>query len=84
MIDIDTDRIPDARQQPLMLLWPDAGRALGISRATSYSAASRGELPTVKIGRRLYVRVASLRQLLGLDAEPASSGQARGEVLSDG
>jgi hypothetical protein len=70
----DTDQrarageLPNAEQHPMMLLWPEAGRALGLTRAVTYSAASRGEIPVVKVGRRLYVPTGVLRRKLGLDA----------------
>ena len=51
----------------------DAGRILGLSRASSYQAAANGELPTIKIGRRLLVSKAALAKLLG-EPEPAPSG----------
>jgi excisionase family DNA binding protein len=42
----------------------EAARLLGISRASAYEAAHRGELPVRVIGRRMLVpRVALLRQL---------------------
>lgn len=46
----------------------DAGRVLGVSRGSSYRAANRGEIPTLKLGQRLVVPVAKLKQLLGEDA----------------
>ena len=38
---------------------------LGLSRSSAYEAAKRGEIPTLKVGRRLLVPVARLRRLLG-------------------
>jgi hypothetical protein len=43
----------------------DAGAIVGISRASAYAAANSGDLPTVRIGRRLLVPVAQLRRMLG-------------------
>jgi hypothetical protein len=45
---------------------PEAGRALGLSRNASYEAAKRGEIPTLRFGRRLVVPVAALRRMLAL------------------
>ena len=45
---------------------PTAGKALGISRNAAYQAARRGELPTLRFGKRLVVPTAALRQMLGL------------------
>lgn len=44
-----------------------AGKILGISRRSAYRAANRGEIPTLRIGRRLLVPSAKLLALLGLD-----------------
>lgn len=50
-----------------------AGEVLGISRRSAYRAASAGELPTFKVGRRLLVPTARLLDLLGLPAESLGS-----------
>lgn len=49
-------------------LWPTAGRALGLGRNATYEAAERGEIPTVKVGRKRPVPTAPLRRLLGIEA----------------
>jgi excisionase family DNA binding protein len=43
----------------------EAARLLGISRASAYEAAHRGELPVRVIGRRLLVPRVALLRLLG-------------------
>ncbi|MBV8798448.1 MAG: helix-turn-helix domain-containing protein [Alphaproteobacteria bacterium] len=43
---------------------PEAAQELGISRNSGYEAAARGELPTIRIGRRLLVPRAALDRLL--------------------
>ena len=43
---------------------PEAGRRLGIGRNSAYDAAARGELPTIKIGRRLLVPRAAFERML--------------------
>jgi excisionase family DNA binding protein len=45
-------------------LWPDAGKALGLSRNHTYEAARAGEIPTVKFGRTIRVPLAALRKML--------------------
>lgn len=45
----------------------DAAKVLGISRSYAYMMANTGELPAVRLGRRILVPVASLRDLAGLD-----------------
>ena len=44
---------------------PDAGALLGLSRSSAYRAAARGEIPTIRLGRRLVVPVAKLLEMLG-------------------
>ena len=45
-----------------------AGRCLGLGRSSSYQAAKRGDLPTLRIGRRVVVPTPRLLTLLGADA----------------
>ena len=45
----------------------EAGRYLGISRPTAYDAVRKGDIPSVRINRRVLVPTAALRKLLGLD-----------------
>lgn len=51
-----------------------AGKMLGLSRASSYQAAATGELPTIKIGRRLLVPRAKLAAMLGEDQTAPAAG----------
>jgi excisionase family DNA binding protein len=46
----------------------EAAQVLRISRGSAYEAARVGQIPAVRIGRRLVVPVRALRVLLG--AEP--------------
>ncbi|HEX5877268.1 MAG TPA: helix-turn-helix domain-containing protein [Actinomycetota bacterium] len=50
----------------------EAAQLLGISRATAYEAAHRGELPVRLIGRRMLVPRVALLRLLGQDSPPSS------------
>jgi excisionase family DNA binding protein len=43
----------------------EAGRKLGLSRNSAYEAVKRGELPVIKIGKRLLVPMAALNRMLG-------------------
>jgi hypothetical protein len=62
--------VPTANEQPTMKLWPDVGRdILGLGRASTYGAAQRGEIPTLRIGARVVVPTARLRRMLGLDGD---------------
>lgn len=46
----------------------EAGEILGVSRRSAYRAAETGELPTLRLGRRLLVPTPKLLAMLGLDA----------------
>ena len=59
--------IPSADEQPTVPLWPTTGQALGLGRSATYAAAERGEIPTIRLGGRIIVPTAALRQLLQLD-----------------
>ena len=58
---------PDA---PATLTVPQAGRLLGVSRGAAYRAVETGELPTIRIGRRLLVPVGRLLTILGAGGTP--------------
>jgi excisionase family DNA binding protein len=53
--------------EPLTLTVEEAAKLLGVSRGTAYEAARRGELPTIRLGRRLLVPRARLYELVGAD-----------------
>ena len=46
---------------------PQAGNLLGLGRFAAYEAARRGEIPTVRMGRRKLVPVRALEDLLKLE-----------------
>lgn len=46
----------------------EAGRLLGIGRNQAYEAAKRGDIPTIKIGKRILVPKAALDRMLSGDA----------------
>jgi len=45
-----------------------AGKILGMCRVKSYQCAARGEIPTIRFGRRLHVPTAKLREMLSIEA----------------
>ena len=52
-------------KSPKTISVPDAGRIyFGLSRNTSYRAAERGDIPTIRIGRLLRVPIAALEEIL--------------------
>jgi len=72
---------PDPHLQPTLSV-PAAGRYLGLGRAQAYAAANRGEIPTLRVGRRILVPTALLARRLGLMREDASTtaGNATSEA----
>ena len=62
--------IPDPAEQPTMTV-EAAGQALGISRSSAYEGVRTGEIPSIRVGRRLLVPTAAVRRMLSLDASPA-------------
>ena len=67
MTDQNSSRVPDPEVCPTLNLWPVTGRLLGLSKASTYEAARRGEIPVIRVGRRLLVPTAALRRLLEID-----------------
>ena len=56
---------PDATQHDrLTLTVEEAAQRLGLSRWSAYNLAKNGELPTIKLGRRVLVPKAALDRLL--------------------
>jgi excisionase family DNA binding protein len=51
----------------------EAGKALGVCRNTAYAAVKAGEIPSIKIGRRVLVpRIAFERMLEGAGQKPGT------------
>ena len=60
----------DEQQHQQVRLGPtvvEAAKVLGISRSLAYQLAASGELPTVRLGRRLVVPRRALERLLEVD-----------------
>lgn len=49
---------------PSLLAVPRAAELLGISRAAAYRLVSTGEIPTRRLGGRVYVVTSGLRDLM--------------------
>jgi predicted DNA-binding transcriptional regulator AlpA len=56
---------------PLLLSVPKAAELLGISRAAAYRHASAGDLPCKRLGRRLYIITARLREFIDTEGKAA-------------
>jgi len=47
---------------------PEAGqRYFGLGRNASYAAATRGDLPTIKVGGRIFVSIPALERMLNCE-----------------
>ncbi len=61
---------------PHVLSVPEAGRMyLNLGRNASYEAAHRGDIPTIKIGRKIVVPIRAMEKML--DEAGASSGESK-------
>jgi excisionase family DNA binding protein len=56
---------------PLLITVPKAAELLGISRAAAYRFATAGDLPTRRLGRRIYVVAARLREFIETETRAA-------------
>lgn len=60
---------------------PEAAELMGISRGLAYEMVRRGDVPSIKLGRRLLVPRAALETLLGrLEDAPHDAHQPAGPV----
>jgi excisionase family DNA binding protein len=58
--------VTSLQELPPTITVEQAGEVLGISRRSAYRAAASGELPTLRLGRRLLVPTPRLLGLLGV------------------
>ena len=49
---------------PALISVPRAAKILGLSRASAYRYAAAGELPTKRLGGRVYIVTAEIRPLI--------------------
>ena len=61
----------DQERQTLTI--EEAARALGVGRNAAYDAARRGDLPVIRLGRRLVVPRAALERLLAAPERPTAA-----------
>ena len=60
-------------QEPLTLSIPVAGAMAGIAKNASYSAARRGQIPTIRLGGKLRVPAAKWKRILAEGREPSDA-----------
>ncbi len=61
-----------AATERLTLTIEETAALLGIGRGAAYQAARTGDIPTLRVGKRVLVPKAQLYDLLGIDPEDAS------------
>lgn len=54
----------------------EAAALIGLGRSAAYEAARRGDLPTLRMGRRIFVPVPRLLAMLERDDQNPVGGQA--------
>jgi excisionase family DNA binding protein len=59
-MDVNQNSMPERRARSI----DEAAIILGISRGSAYVAAKRGDIPTIRIGKRLLVPLAALERML--------------------
>ena len=66
----------NASQLPPALTVEHAAELLGISRRSAYRAAAAGQLPSLRLGRRLLIPTGQLLDLLGINQQQAPVKEA--------
>ncbi len=62
---MDTAIKTSNQESPHVLSVPEAGRRyFNLGRAASYEAARRGEIPIIRIGRKLFVPIQAIEKML--------------------
>lgn len=54
----------DQSDEKLTITVEEAGKRLGISRATAYALANQGQLPVIRLGKRLLVSKVGLERMV--------------------
>jgi len=61
-----SNAFPNADETPFVDVI-EAGRLLGVGREAAYRAVQTGEIPSIRVGKKIRVPVAELRRLAALD-----------------
>lgn len=56
--------VDELLERRAVLTVPEAGAVFGVSRSAAFRAIARGELPALRVGRRVVVPVHALRRIL--------------------
>jgi hypothetical protein len=69
----ETGETPMVDEVPLTITVPEAGRRyFDMSRGASYAAATRGDIPTIRVGRLLRVPVPAMERKLDAAGQACS------------
>jgi excisionase family DNA binding protein len=64
---------------PPMISVEETSKLLGVSRSAGYRAAATGQIPTLRVGRRLLVPTPRLLRMLGVvEADKAAAEPGQG------
>ena len=58
--------MPEQDQTAATLTVEEAAKILGVSRGVAYEGVKTGEIPSIRIGRRILVPKAELDKMLGI------------------
>ena len=61
--------LADVTELPPTISVEHAAKLLGVSRSAAYRAVAAGQLPNLRLGRRIYIPTARLLAMLGVSAE---------------
>ena len=70
-------------KEPLTLSVEEAANALGIGRGSAYELIRTGQLRTVRVGRRVLIPKAAVREFLCLTPEENAPAQSQAKVEDD-
>jgi excisionase family DNA binding protein len=69
-------------QQEWTITIPEAAERLGIHRDSAYTAAARGQIPTIRIGKRLLVPTAAFERMLGIEPGKSAARKPRSKHVN--
>lgn len=62
----------ETNESLVLNVWPEVGKALNLSRATTYAMVNQGLIPSIRFGRRIVVPRKALDEMLASAGRPDS------------